>query len=77
VPATGDPGRSIHLALLADGCGVVSFRSRNTPIETDMDITATTQGLPLVAPGMVLLPPVLGIGAWSLRLFFPNHLLTR
>ena len=55
----------------------MSFRSRNTPIETDMDITATTQGLPLVAPGMVLLPPVLGIGAWSLRLPFPNHLLTR
>jgi hypothetical protein len=56
---------------------VVSFRSRNTPIETDMDITTTIEGLPLVAQGVVLLPLVLGIGAWSLRLFFPRHLLTR
>ena len=55
---------------------MVSFRSRNTPIETDMDITTTIQGLPLIAQGMVWLPLV-GIGAWSLWLFFPKHLLTR
>ena len=56
---------------------MVSFRSRNTPIETDMDITTTIQGLRLVAVGLVWLPLVHGIGAWSLWLFFPKHLLTR
>lgn len=56
---------------------MVSFRSRNTPIETHMDITTTIQGLPLVAHRVVRLPLVLGIGAWNLWLFFPKDLLSR
>lgn len=55
---------------------MVSFRSRNTPIETHMDITTTIQGLPLVAQ-VVWLPLVFGIGAWSLWLFLPKVLLSR